>query len=453
MYRFIAPVISAVVIGNCGGNDKVFVELREDKETRIKQLELDYNRKFCAYVGGKAEIKHSYRYGGLDRSYMIECETDNYVYDSSLDEYPSNLNRAREDISASQIEIIEWIIALAAEMELFRNSGCRGEEDTTVKHGGVLKEVRYVDKPGTTSRAVRNYDVSGEQPARYIPDFDPEGRYLKAVCREGGVSKWRVLLKDDTLVRPYLKLLNLVVQDLAQPSILIEMTRALLVKELTGKIPVVVLFDTDGRKSKYEEQMAEASAAVGVLFLNPLDSLNNAREMEDREVPAKEEEENSEGEEEEELKTKEDWDEDDYNREFCKFVVDGDAELSVPTPEDTRYIIGCQTANHVFEVVLDTYPTLYRHHNNVDVVARVLESALYSPVETEEESGEEAPPPQEKTPVVIVIDTDGKESDYEQSVKDTCTKNSIQYFRFSHKMLEIEETEKETEVSTGENGE
>ena len=448
MYRFIVPVISAVVIGNCGGNEKVFVDLQEGKETRIRQLELDYNQKFCAYIGGEAEIEHSYRYGGLDRSYMIECETDNYVYDNSLDEHPSNLNRAREDLSASQIEIIEWIIALAAEMELFRTSNCQGDADATVKHGGILKEVRYVDKPRTTSRAIRYYDVSGEQPAQDIPDFDPEGRYLKAVCREGDASKWRVLLKDDTLLRPYTKLLNLVVQDLAQPAIIIEMTRALLVEELTGKIPVLVLFDTDGRTSKYEEQMAEASAAVGVLFLNLLDGLSDAREIENREVPApKEEEEGGEEEDKEEVKTKEDWDEDDYSREFCKFVVGGDAELSVPAPEDTRYIIGCQTDNYVFEVVLDKHPTFYRHHGNVDVVARVLESALYSPVETEEESEEGAPPPADKTPVVIVIDTDGKEGDYEQSVRDACTKNNIQHFRFSHKMLEVEENEEETETT------
>ena len=64
--------------------------------------ETDYNRSFCASIGGQTETRHYYTYKG-GRSYInVDCETATMVYEGGLDER-SSLDSIQQAIFASYI--------------------------------------------------------------------------------------------------------------------------------------------------------------------------------------------------------------------------------------------------------------------------------------------------------------------------------------------------------------
>lgn len=66
------------------------------------QSETDYNRQFCASIGGLTETRHYYIYAG-GRSYIqVDCETATMVYEGGLDKR-SSLDSIQQALFASYI--------------------------------------------------------------------------------------------------------------------------------------------------------------------------------------------------------------------------------------------------------------------------------------------------------------------------------------------------------------
>ena len=51
--------------------------------------EEEYNRRFCAAVGGVTEAQHTYTYDGGSSYVKVDCETDTTVYEGGLDKRSS----------------------------------------------------------------------------------------------------------------------------------------------------------------------------------------------------------------------------------------------------------------------------------------------------------------------------------------------------------------------------
>ena len=51
--------------------------------------ESEYNRRFCAAVGGVTETRHNYTYAGGSSYVRVDCETDSTVYEGGLDKRSS----------------------------------------------------------------------------------------------------------------------------------------------------------------------------------------------------------------------------------------------------------------------------------------------------------------------------------------------------------------------------
>ena len=56
---------------------------------RSTASEGEYNRRFCAAVGGVTETRHTYTYDGGDSYVRVDCETDTTVYEGGLDKRSS----------------------------------------------------------------------------------------------------------------------------------------------------------------------------------------------------------------------------------------------------------------------------------------------------------------------------------------------------------------------------
>ena len=57
--------------------------------TRKSASEDEYNRRFCASVGGVTETRHTYTYEGGSSYVKVDCETDTTVYEGGLDKRSS----------------------------------------------------------------------------------------------------------------------------------------------------------------------------------------------------------------------------------------------------------------------------------------------------------------------------------------------------------------------------
>ena len=57
--------------------------------TRKTASEDEYNRRFCASVGGVTETRHTYTYDGGGSYVKVDCETDTMVYEGGLDKRSS----------------------------------------------------------------------------------------------------------------------------------------------------------------------------------------------------------------------------------------------------------------------------------------------------------------------------------------------------------------------------
>ena len=57
--------------------------------TRKTASEDEYNRRFCAAVGGVTEAQHNYTYDGGSSFVKVDCETDTTVYEGGLDKRSS----------------------------------------------------------------------------------------------------------------------------------------------------------------------------------------------------------------------------------------------------------------------------------------------------------------------------------------------------------------------------
>ena len=51
---------------------------------RKRASEDEYNRRFCAAVGGVTETRHTYTYTGGSSYVKVDCETDTTVYEGGL---------------------------------------------------------------------------------------------------------------------------------------------------------------------------------------------------------------------------------------------------------------------------------------------------------------------------------------------------------------------------------
>ena len=56
---------------------------------RSSGSEAEYNRRFCAAVGGVTETRHTYTYAGGRSFVKVDCETDTTVYEGGLDKRSS----------------------------------------------------------------------------------------------------------------------------------------------------------------------------------------------------------------------------------------------------------------------------------------------------------------------------------------------------------------------------
>ena len=73
---------------NQAGRDKPAKETNRSS-TRKTASEDEYNRRFCASVGGVTETRHTYTYDGGGSYVKVDCETDTTVYEGGLDKRSS----------------------------------------------------------------------------------------------------------------------------------------------------------------------------------------------------------------------------------------------------------------------------------------------------------------------------------------------------------------------------
>ena len=73
---------------NQAGRDKPAKETNRSS-TRKTASEDEYNRRFCASVGGVTETRHTYTYDGGGSYVKVDCETDTMVYEGGLDKRSS----------------------------------------------------------------------------------------------------------------------------------------------------------------------------------------------------------------------------------------------------------------------------------------------------------------------------------------------------------------------------
>ena len=63
----------------------------ESRRSAVRNMgsEAEYNRRFCASVGGVTETRHTYTYDGGNSYVKVDCETDTTVYEGGLDKRSS----------------------------------------------------------------------------------------------------------------------------------------------------------------------------------------------------------------------------------------------------------------------------------------------------------------------------------------------------------------------------
>ena len=73
---------------NQAGRDAPAKETKRSS-TRKTASEDEYNRRFCAAVGGVTETRHTYTYDGGGSYVKVDCETGTTVYEGGLDKRSS----------------------------------------------------------------------------------------------------------------------------------------------------------------------------------------------------------------------------------------------------------------------------------------------------------------------------------------------------------------------------
>ena len=73
---------------HCHGRDAPAKETKRSS-TRKTASEDEYNRRFCAAVGGVTETRHTYTYEDGSSYVKVDCETDTTVYEGGLDKRSS----------------------------------------------------------------------------------------------------------------------------------------------------------------------------------------------------------------------------------------------------------------------------------------------------------------------------------------------------------------------------
>ena len=73
---------------NQAGRDKPAKKTNRSS-TRKTASEDEYNRRFCAAVGGVTEARHNYTYDGGSSFVKVDCETSTTVYEGGLDKRSS----------------------------------------------------------------------------------------------------------------------------------------------------------------------------------------------------------------------------------------------------------------------------------------------------------------------------------------------------------------------------
>ncbi len=64
--------------------------------------EITYNAVFCASVSGQAEVRHAYTYPGGKSYILVDCETENTVYEGGLDRR-SSLDSVQQALFAAML--------------------------------------------------------------------------------------------------------------------------------------------------------------------------------------------------------------------------------------------------------------------------------------------------------------------------------------------------------------
>ena len=72
-----------------GGSEGHLHTNQTQKESTPQGSEDSYNDHFCSKVGGRREVRHSYRYPGGTSYVSIDCETSDTVYEGGLDKRSS----------------------------------------------------------------------------------------------------------------------------------------------------------------------------------------------------------------------------------------------------------------------------------------------------------------------------------------------------------------------------
>lgn len=72
------------------------------KKTRLKRGEDFYNDRFCGKVGGRREVRHTYRHPTGESFIRIDCETSDTVYEGGLDKR-SSLDSVQQALFSSRL--------------------------------------------------------------------------------------------------------------------------------------------------------------------------------------------------------------------------------------------------------------------------------------------------------------------------------------------------------------
>ncbi len=79
----VGPYLVALVLA------VIAIVLTHRDDVHTSRSEDDYNRAFCASVGGRTEVRHYYDYPGGRGYVVLDCETDTHVYEGGLDKRSS----------------------------------------------------------------------------------------------------------------------------------------------------------------------------------------------------------------------------------------------------------------------------------------------------------------------------------------------------------------------------
>ena len=102
--------------------------------------EIARNIAFCASVGGQTEVRHTYIYPTGQSTILVDCETDDTVYEGGLDQRNS-LDSVQQALFAASLTGKEPAVVI------YDTDGQVGHFEHRIRVACEMEEVRFVTHP------------------------------------------------------------------------------------------------------------------------------------------------------------------------------------------------------------------------------------------------------------------------------------------------------------------